>query len=86
MPLLWISQLFSMLSVSSLLMEAMNSRNSKQDPGRGENAALRNKYATASAQCLILADYTKPQRYLVEALFLYCQAKGMASLDPAGEV
>ena len=51
-----------------------------------EVSAARNKYSTASAQCLVLADYTKPQRHLIEALFLYCQAKGIATMDPAGEV
>ena len=86
MPVLWIAQLFSMLSVSSLLMETMDSRNARTEPGSSENEYVRSTYSRAAAECLLLADYTKPQRHLVEALFLYCQAKGMATLDPAGEV
>ena len=75
-----------MLSVSTTLSDTMKRSNSKGQVLPDEMASARDKYSTASAQCLVLADYTRPQRHLVEALFLYCQAKGIATMDPAGEV
>ena len=64
----------------------MKRNNSKGQVVPNETPSARDKYSTASAQCLVLADYTKPQRHLIEALFLYCQSKGIATIDPAGEV
>ena len=86
MSIMWISQLFSMLTISEMIQGNVNMNKEKSPQLVEEKSAIANRYATASAQCLVLADYTKPQRYLVEALFLYCQVKGMTSVDPAGEV
>ena len=86
MPILWLSQLFSMLSVSATLQQSMDQNLSKLQGMTDPTMTARNDYSAAAAQCLVLADYTKPQRHLVEALFLYCQAKGIVTLDPAGEV
>lgn len=86
MPVLWIAQLFSIFSISTVLKDTTGAFNGKSKHWSDEILQSRGAFTTAAAQCLVLADYTKPQKFLIEALFLYCQSKGMASFDPAGEV
>jgi hypothetical protein len=81
-PVLWISQLMSILSMSALLGETIASLVSHQ----GADRAQREAYAKAAAQLLVLGDYEKPQKFVVEALFLYAMSKAVASIDPTGEV
>ena len=43
-------------------------------------------FLAASAQCLVLGNFSKPHRHVIEALTLYTQCKYMSTKDPAGEV
>ena len=74
--------MFSMLCISAQLSEARGSEPSTPD---GQTSP-RDDFLKASAQCLILGDFSKPRHYVVEALTLYCQCKFMTSLDPVPEV
>lgn len=85
-PVLWISQLFSMLTISAALKGNMESNGLKSKTSSLESSATIDMFTNAAAECLILADYTKPQRHLIEALFLYCQSKGLIQMDPESEV
>ena len=71
-----------MLSISGLLVETLGSGK----PSVGDSEVPREVYSRAAAQCLVLGNWVKPQRHLIEALFLYTQCKAISSLDPAGEV
>ena len=68
--------------MSAQLSQAMGS----EPPSSPENRSPKASFLTAAAQCLVLGQYAKPQRYAVEALCLYAQCKYMDTLDPAGEV
>lgn len=41
---------------------------------RGKSLDMAGTYRTLMAQCLVLADYTKPHRYLIETLILHLHA------------
>ena len=68
--------------MSAQLSQAVGS----EPPSPPESAPPSTKFLTAAAQCLVLGQYAKPQRYAVEALCLYAQCKYMDTLDAAGEV
>ena len=81
-PPLWVSLLFSIMCMSATLSQATGS-----EPSSPENQPNpRDTYLTAAAQCLILGEYTRPRKYVVEALLLFTQCKYMRTLDPSREV
>lgn len=47
----------------------------------GEPRRARDIYRTRAAQCLVLADYTRPGRYKIEALLLYSGTEFMRTRD-----
>ena len=71
-----------MLCLSAQLSQATGS----DLPSPLEHTPASTQFVTGAAQCLVLGQYVKPQRYAVEALCLYAQCKYMETLDPAGEV
>ncbi|KAL5090688.1 hypothetical protein Trisim1_003997 [Trichoderma cf. simile WF8] len=77
-PVAWIGLLFSILcySVSFYLRAGDALPVSLGDPRR-----VRDSYRTRAAQCLVLADYTRPGRYKVEALLLYSGTEFMRTRD-----
>ena len=70
---LWTSILFSILDITTRTV----STNALGDAG--ENKI--NRFATASAYCLVIGQYHKPQKFAVEALLLYAQARCITSVD-----
>jgi len=63
---LWASILFSILGISSDFLSRAS--------GDEEHGTL-GRFATAAAHCLVAGEYHRPQRFSVEALLLYAQAK-----------
>ena len=61
---LWISLLFSIYHIASNTLTAIK-----------ENLQLEERYNIASASCLALGEYFRPQQYAVESLLLFAQAQ-----------
>lgn len=76
---LWISILFSILCISALLQDF-------EEVHTDLNGSLTHYFLEASAQCLILGDYTRPGKHCVEALLMFCQCKSLSSLDSSPEL
>ena len=79
MPVLWISQLFSLLAIGGLVDETADKSqriSSSIIPPRGQ-------FFKAAAQCLVLADWERTQPHVVEARFFYTIGKTIAGVDPA---
>ncbi|EXJ53972.1 hypothetical protein A1O7_09309 [Cladophialophora yegresii CBS 114405] len=81
-PPLWISILFSICCLSAGLSEAVGSGPTTPE----DQPSPRVSFLHAACQCLQLGGFTRPKRYVVEALGLYAQCKYMSTLDPSGEV
>jgi hypothetical protein len=80
---LWLSILFSICYMSSLIGEASNS--SSNDSSKNDLANRLSLLHTAAGQCLVLGEYHRPQKFTVEALGLYAHCKNITSLDPSRE-
>ena len=78
---IWLSQLFSICYMASYIRESTGSSKSGQDDSGDEKS----RYHTASAQCLVLGHYQRPQRFVPEALAMYAQCKNLQSLEPSRE-
>lgn len=82
-PPLWIAILFSIMGMAEMLKGAKLSRpNTAMDPLLTPSGP----YATSAAQCLVLGGYTRPRRFVIEALLLFCQLTYTANPDPSREV
>lgn len=79
---LWVSIMFSICSLAASLSFISN----KTPPSEHGTEPPQDLFRTAAGQCLVLANYSKPQQYVVEALALFLQCKYSASLDPQREV
>lgn len=79
---LWVSIMFSVCSLAASLSAVSNT----SPPSESEGEQPQDLFRTAAGQCLVLANYSKPQQYVVEALALFLQCKYSASLDPQREV
>ena len=78
-PSLWTSILFSVLDVSTRTLQA--------DPAYANESAYRSdRFALASAQCLRIGQYYKPQEHGVEALLLFVQSQCFSLLDISPEI
>ncbi|KAL9621343.1 MAG: hypothetical protein Q9160_004234 [Pyrenula sp. 1 TL-2023] len=71
---LWTSLLFSMLDIAKRVMSPTSA--AVEDSG---SRAL--QFSTAAAHCLVIGNYHRPQRLVVESLLLYAQARCIASID-----
>lgn len=81
-PIFWIAQLFTILSVSALLGDLRGPELKRHD---GYSSA-KNQFLKATVQCLKLGDLTQPHKYVIESLLSYAQCKYMCSPEPAGEL
>ncbi|PTB65489.1 hypothetical protein BBK36DRAFT_66113 [Trichoderma citrinoviride] len=77
-PVAWVGLLFNILCYSVSFYQ----RAGDALPGSlGEPRRARDFYRTRAAQCLALADYTRPGRYKIEALLLYSGTEFMRTRD-----
>ncbi|OCT46262.1 hypothetical protein CLCR_01062 [Cladophialophora carrionii] len=81
-PPLWISILFSICCLSASLSEVVGSEPTTPE----DQVSPRVSFLHAACQCLRLGGFTRPKRYVVEALGLYAQCKYVSTLDPSGDV
>lgn len=77
---LWLSMLFSICQMSSLIGGAI------YQLSQNELATRRYDLHTAAGKCLVLGEYHKPQQFAIEALALYGHCKSLWSLDSSREV
>ncbi|KAK9328843.1 hypothetical protein V1520DRAFT_370872 [Lipomyces starkeyi] len=78
---LWLSMLFSICCLASLIRGATDSNHSPQTDLVAENS----KFHTAAGQCLVIGEYHRSQQFAVEALAIYAQCKNLRTLDPSRE-
>lgn len=82
-PPLWIAILFSIMGIAETLRGA---RPSQTTTPLDYLAAPKEPYITSAAQCLILGGFTRPRRFVIEALLLFSLLKYTSSPDPSREV
>jgi hypothetical protein len=75
---LWTSILFLVLDIASRTVSTISVANT------GVNNT--NRFAMGAALCLAVGKYSKPQRFTVEALLLYAQARCILSVDISPEI
>ncbi|KAK9233868.1 hypothetical protein V1525DRAFT_453001 [Lipomyces kononenkoae] len=78
---LWLSILFSICCLASLIRGATDSN----DPPQNDLVSESSKFHTAAGQCLVIGEYHRSQQLAVEALAIYGQCKNMRTLDPSRE-
>ena len=71
---LWTSILFSILDIATRTLSTSSEASSGEHPKA-------DRFATAAAHCLAVGEYYRPQRFAVEALFLYAQSRCLTSVD-----
>ncbi len=71
---LWTSILSSILDISTKIVSR------KQESSRNRNPTD-NQHDVAAAHCLIVGNYFRPQRFAIEGLLLFAQARCLASAD-----
>ncbi|KAI4209137.1 MAG: hypothetical protein LQ351_007889 [Letrouitia transgressa] len=76
---LWTSILFSILYIASETISKDSATSTGED-------GLSSWFDTAAAYCLVNGEYFRPQRFSVEALLLYTQAKCFVSVDLTSNV
>jgi hypothetical protein len=82
-PPLWIAILFSIMGMAEVLR---GTKPSKANASVDFLTPPREPYITSAAQCLILGGFTRPRRFVIEAMLLFSQLKYTASADPSREV
>jgi hypothetical protein len=78
---LWLSMLFSISYMASLIGGANGPHQSSQN----DMVTGRSMLHAAAGQCLVLGEYHRPQTFAVEALAMYGHCKNLRSLDPSRE-
>jgi hypothetical protein len=78
---LWLSLLFSMLTITSMARDASNMSSSHA----GSTGLSIPAFHVAAGQCLVLGNYHRAQPYAPEALVLYAYCVGLKNLDPSRE-
>ncbi|KAG4433203.1 hypothetical protein IFR05_011311 [Cadophora sp. M221] len=79
---LWLSMLFSICHMASLIGRNTGSPYSPRNESSGGNGG----FHTAAGQCLVLGKYYRPQKFSVQALALYAHCRNLQNLDPSREV
>ena len=68
----WVGMLFAMMRLAMMSYH----RDGDEPPEfRGKSLDLAGQYRTQMAQCLVLADYTKPHKYVIETLILHLHSE-----------
>lgn len=78
---LWLSALFSLCYIATLIGSTIATDRSPQD----DLSTRQFRFHTAAGQCLVLGRYHRPQPFVIEALALYGHCKNLSTLDPCRE-
>jgi hypothetical protein len=79
---LWLSMLFSICSVASMVRGTVGIAPTTREDVLAEVS----HFQEAAGKCLVKGEYHRPERYVLEALTLYAHCINMQSLDPSREV
>ena len=74
----WLAQIFA---VVCLAFHSYNKMGDEPPEYRGKSIIMANKYRTLTAQCLVRADFLKPDSHTIEALILYLQGEVARNRD-----
>lgn len=74
----WLGQLFAVLG---LAMQSYHRVGDEPPEFQGKSLNLANKYRALTAQCLLLADFTKPVNHTIETLTLHLNSEFAKSRD-----
>lgn len=81
--IVWIAMLFAMLRIALLSY----AHDGDEPPEfAGNSLVLSNTYRTAIANCLIMADYTKPHQHIIETLIFHLHAEFRRNRDSEASV
>lgn len=82
-PIAWVALLFAILRITML-----DYRRENDEPleYQGKCATFANTFLNCFMDCLTLADYTKPQEFLIEALCFHLYAEYVSSRDANSSV
>lgn len=78
---LWLSMLFSICAVSTLIRGTIGIYPALREEVITESC----QFLAASEKCLVRGEYHRPQPLVLEALIMFAQCKNMQSLDPSRE-
>lgn len=78
---LWLSMLFSICYMATLIAGASSPTESAKDELARKSLNLH----SAAGKCLVVGEYHRPQKYAVEALATYAYGKVLRTLDPSRE-
>jgi hypothetical protein len=70
--IIWIALLFAMLRIA---LQSYTHKGDEPPEFAGKSVDLSNSYRIATANCLILGDYTKPHQFVIETLILHLEAE-----------
>jgi Fungal specific transcription factor domain len=79
----WIAMLFAMLRIA---LQSYAHDGDEPPEFAGKSLDLSNTYRTAMANCLILADYTKPHQHIIETLIFHLHAEYRRNRDSEASV
>ncbi|KFY36210.1 hypothetical protein V494_05224 [Pseudogymnoascus sp. VKM F-4513 (FW-928)] len=79
---LWVSMMFSLFCISARVNEVSLSAPS----GLEGKSTARTTFLRAAGKCLVLGEFSRPQRHAIEALTVYAHCKYMLSPDPSREL
>lgn len=74
----WLGQLFAILG---LAMQSYHRKDDGPPEFQGQSLRLASKYRALTAQCLLLADFTKPVNHTIETLTLHLNSEFTKSRD-----
>ena len=74
----WLGQLFAILG---LAMQSYHRRDDEPPEFHGQSLNLASKYRALTAQCLLLADFTKPVNHMIETLILHLNSEFTKNRD-----
>jgi hypothetical protein len=75
---LWTSIMFSIFDITSRTVSTNTADNTSEN--------IPNRFAIAAALCLVVGQYSEPQKLGIEALLLYAQARCILSVDISPDV
>ena len=74
----WLGQLFAILG---LAMQSYHRKEEEPPEFQGQSLNLASKYRAITAQCLLLADFTKPVNHMIETLTLHLNSEFTKTRD-----
>ncbi|KIW18527.1 hypothetical protein PV08_02815 [Exophiala spinifera] len=82
---LWLSILFSICYMASLIAGVATLTTDTTTHQQDDLVRQRRRFHVAAAKCLVLGNYRQPQPFALEALGIYGHCKNLSTLEPSRE-